>query len=89
MLSDRGTQFTSHLMTELYRSCGVKTLFITPYHVMGDGRCERLHSTLKSCLKKVCVDKPRNWNRYLVQSLFALRKVACVRSGFSAFELLC
>ena len=58
ILSDRGTQFTSELMKELHRLLGVKPLFTTPYHPMGNGRCERLQSTFKSCLKKLCIDKP-------------------------------
>ena len=48
ILSDRCTQFASQLMKELHRLLGVIPLFMTPYHHMGNGRCERLHSTLKS-----------------------------------------
>ena len=58
ILSDRGTQFTSQLLKELHRLLGGKPLFTMPYHPMGNGRCVRLHSTLKSCLKKLCIDKP-------------------------------
>ena len=59
ILSDRGTQFTSQLVKELHRLLCLKPLFTTPYHPMGNGHCERLHSTLKSCLKILCVHKPR------------------------------
>ena len=88
ILSDLGTQFTSALMGEVHRLLGVKPLFTTPYHPMGNGRIERLHSTLKACLKKLCSDKPRDWHRYLVPTLFAIREIPSDRSGFSAFELL-
>lgn len=88
ILSDRGSQFTSLLMAELHRLLGVKPLFTTPYHAMGNGRVERLHSTMKACLRKLCSDKPKDWDRYLVPTLFALREIPSDRSGFSAFELL-
>ena len=88
ILSDRGTQFTSQLMGELHKLLGVKPLFTTPYHPMGNGRIERVHGPLKACLKKLCEDKPKEWHRYLIPTLFALRELPSDRSGFSAFELL-
>ena len=88
ILSDRGVQFTSQLMGELHKLLGVKPLFTTPYHPSANGRVERLHSTLKSCLRKLCADKPKEWHRYLIPTLFALREMPSDRTGFSAFELL-
>ena len=88
ILSDRGTQFTSQLMGELHRLLGVKPLFTTPYHPMCTGRIERVHSTMKACLKKLCSEKPKDWPRYLIPTLFALREIPSDRSGYSAFELL-
>ena len=88
ILSDRGTQFTSHLMGELHKLLGVKPLFTSPYHPSGNGRVERFHSTLKSSLRKLCSDKPRDWHRYLIPTLFALREIPSDRTGFSPFELL-
>lgn len=75
ILSDRGPQFTSLLMGELHRLLGVKPLFSSPYHPMGNARVERLHSTLVTCLRKLCVDKPKQWHRFLVPILFALREI--------------
>lgn len=88
ILSDRGAQFTSSLMAELHKLLGVKPLFTTPYHPSCNGRVERLHSTLKACLRKLCSDKPKEWHRYLVPTMFALREIPSDRTGFSAFELL-
>ena len=88
ILSDRGTQFTSQLMAELHRLLGVKPIFTTPFHPSGNGRVERFHGTLKSALRKLCADKPREWHRYLIPTLFALREIPSDRTGFSPFELL-
>ncbi|XP_069970993.1 uncharacterized protein [Penaeus vannamei] len=54
----------------------------------GNGRVERFHATLKASLRKLCSDKPREWHRYLVPTLFAMREIPSDRTGFSAFELL-
>jgi hypothetical protein len=75
-------------MGELHLLLGVKPLFTTAYHPMCNGRIERMHSTLKACLKKLCADKPREWHRYLIPTLFAMREIPSDRSGFSPFELL-
>lgn len=88
ILSDRGAQFTSALMGEIHKMAGLKPLFTTPYHPMCNGRIERIHSTMKACLKKLCSTKPKEWHRYLVPTMFALREMPSDRTGFSAFELL-
>jgi len=88
IFSDRGTQFTSQLMGELHKLLGIKPLFTTPYHPSGNGRVERFHSTLKASLRKLCVDKPKDWHRYLIPILFALREIPNDRTRISAFELL-
>ena len=88
IISDRGPQFTSKLMSEFHRLIGVKTNFTTPYHPMMNGKLEREHATLKSVLRELCDSKPRDWNRYLVPTLFALRELPNDTTGFSPFELL-
>ena len=53
ILSDRGPQFISQLLGEIHRLLGVKPLFSSPYHPLGNSRVERLHATLIFCLKKL------------------------------------
>ena len=86
--SDLGTQFVSDLMKEINRLLGIQPLFNTPYHPMGTGRVERLNSTLKSVLRKLCLMRPKDWDRYLIPTLFSLRELPSDRTGYSAFELL-
>jgi len=88
ILSDNGTQFKSALMDQLHKLLGIKPNFSTVYHPQCCGRVERLHSTLKSCLRKLCQDRPKDWNRYISPVMFALREMPSDRSGFSPFELL-
>ena len=51
----------------------MKQLMITPYHHMCNGLVERLNGTLKLMLKRVCAERPRDWDRYLGLALVAYR----------------
>ncbi|XP_069107370.1 uncharacterized protein [Argopecten irradians] len=88
ILSDRGTQFTSGLMEEVCRLVSVKQLFTTPYNPKCNGWCERMNGVLKSMLKKMCQEQPKDWDRYIPAVLFAYREVPQASTGFSPFELL-
>ena len=88
VLSDRGSQFAADLMKEVCRLTSVKQLFTTPYNPKCNGLCERMNGVLKSMLKKMCQERPKNWDRYLSAVLFAYREVPQASTGFSPFELL-
>ena len=87
VLSDRGSQFTSDLMKEISRLIRVKQLFSKPYNPKCNGLCERVNGVLKAMLRKMCEEKPRDWDRHLPALLFAYREVPQVSTGFSPFEL--
>ena len=88
VLSDRGSQFAADLMKEVCRLTSVKQLFTTPYNPKCNGLCERMNGVLKSMLKKMCQERPKDWDRYLSAVLFAYREVPQASTGFSSFELL-
>lgn len=88
ILSDRGGQFTSDMMAEVCRLVSIKQLFTTAWHPMCNGLCEKMNGTLKSMLKRMCQERPKDWDRYLPAVLFAYREVPQVSTGFSPFELL-
>ncbi len=88
VLSDMGTQFTSAVMQEVSRLLSIKRLTSTPYHPICNGLVEKLNGTLKSMLRKLTVEKPKDWDRYLTPLLFAYREVPQASTGFSPFELL-
>ncbi|XP_064463126.1 uncharacterized protein LOC135374051 [Ornithodoros turicata] len=88
VLSDRGTNFTSGLMKEVARLLSIRQLTTTPYHPMTNGLVEKFNGTLKTMLKRMCAERPRDWDRYLSPLLFAYREVPQESLGFSPFELL-
>ena len=88
ILSDCGSQFTSDLMHEVGRLLSLKQITTTPYHPICNGLVEKFNGTVKSMLRKLCEDRPKDWDRYLGPLLFAYREVPQGSLGFFPFELL-
>ena len=72
MLTDMGTQFTSELMAEISRDrvLTFRQLTTTPYNPMCNGLVERFNGTLKLMLRRLCAERPEDWDRYLSAALF-------------------
>jgi transposase InsO family protein len=88
VLTDRGTQFTSETMKQVHRLLGTKGITTTPYHAQANGLVERFNATLKTMLKRLCAERPKDWDRYIPAALFAYREVPQESSGYAPFELL-
>ncbi|XP_071485282.1 uncharacterized protein [Diadema antillarum] len=88
VLTDRGSQFTSEMMKEISRLLSIRQFTTTPYHPACNGLVERFNGTLKSMLRKMCEERPKDWDRYLNPLLFAYREAVQESTGFSPFELL-
>jgi len=70
LLSDRGTNLLSHLMTDLCKMLGTKKLNTTAYR---DGMAEHFNCTLKSCLRKHATTYGNQWDKHLYGVLYAYR----------------
>ncbi|XP_072020266.1 uncharacterized protein [Amphiura filiformis] len=88
VLTDMGAQFTSNVMKEVSRLLSIKQLTTTPYHPACNGLVERFNGTLKALLKKICEERPKDWDRYVAPLLFAYRETPQDSTGFAPFELL-
>src|SRR3984885_5176657 len=86
--TDRGSQFTSELMAHVNRLCQIRHSKSSAYHAMGNGAVERLNATIKSTLKKLIVEQPKEWDRFVDPLLFALRDSVHEGHGFTPFELV-
>jgi len=80
--SDRGSQFTSEMMQEIYRLLSVKQSTTSPYHAMGNGLCENMNKTVKNLLKKVVSERQQDWLRYITPLMFAVRDTPQDSTGF-------
>ena len=88
ILTDMGSQFTSAVMKEVSRLLSIKMLTTTPYHPCCNGLVEKFNGTLKSMLRKICTETPKDWDRFIPALLFAYRETPQESLGFSPFELL-
>ena len=88
ILTDMGAQFTSDLMREVSRLLTLKQLTTTPYHPMCNRLVEKCNGTLKRMVKRLCTEKPKDWDRYICPALFAYREAPQASTGFAPFELL-
>ena len=61
---------------------------MTPYHPACKGLVERFNGTLKSMLKKLSEEQPKQWDRYIPALLFAYREATQESTGISPFQLL-
>ena len=57
LLSDRGTNLLSHLMTDVCQLLGIKN----PHHLQCDGMVERFNRTLKTMLRKYAAEFSTQW----------------------------
>ena len=88
VLSDMGTQFISDCMKELERLLCIKHTTTSPYHPQRNGLVEKFNGMLKTMLKRMCSDQPKQWHRYINALLFAYREVPQDTTVFSPFDLL-
>jgi len=83
VLIDQGSNFTSQLLSELYKMLHVQPIRTTPYHPQTDGLVERFNQTLKTMLRKVSGRDGKDWDKLLPYLLFAYREVPQASTGFS------
>lgn len=83
-----GAQFTSGVMKEVSRLLSMHQLTTSPYHPMCNDLVEKFNGTLKMMLKRMCAERPNDWDRYVPALLFAYREVPQESLGFAQFELL-
>ena len=62
----------------------------TPHHPQCNGLVERFKETLKQMLKRMCAERPKDWDYYIeaVLFVFAYSEVPKKSLSFSIFELI-
>lgn len=88
ILTDRGTNFMSRLLKDVYQLLGIRGLRTTPYQPQTDGLTDGFNKTLKQMLRKFVNDTGSDWDQWLTYLMFAYREVPQASTGFSPFELL-
>ncbi len=87
ILSDRGTQFLSHIVKQLCSFLHIHQLKTAPYRPQSNGVLERLHGTLVATIKKSCKHK-LDWASHIDLSVFSLRNMPHRDYELTPFELV-
>ncbi len=71
IISDRGTQFTSHFWQKLHYELGSYLDFNTAFHPQTGGQIERLNQTLEVVLRACALDFSASWDTCLPYAEFS------------------
>ncbi|KRX18868.1 Uncharacterized protein T07_3375, partial [Trichinella nelsoni] len=85
IVSDNGTQFTSHTFQEYLNKGGIRHITSAPFHPSSNGQAERMVRTTKEFIKKMT---QRDWEYNLANFLFCQHVTPCTTTGKSPAELL-
>jgi IS30 family transposase len=65
IVSDQGTQFTSHFWQQLHEALGTHLNFDSAYHLQTDGQTERTNQILEDMLRACALQDKSGWDKTL------------------------
>jgi hypothetical protein len=71
IVSDRGTQFTSHFWQQLHDALGTHLKFSSAYHPQTDGQTERINQILEDMLRACALQDQLGWDKRLPYAEFS------------------
>ncbi|WVZ69566.1 hypothetical protein U9M48_018337 [Paspalum notatum var. saurae] len=88
IVSDRGTQFTSHFWKRLHESMGTKLNFSSAYHPQTDGQTERANQILEDMLRACAIQYGTSWDKSLPYAEFSYNNSYQASIKMSPFQAL-
>src|SRR3954466_9825677 len=88
IVSDRGTQFTSHFWRQLHESLGTRLEFSTAFHPQTDGQTERTNQILEDMLRACALDYGSSWDDNLPYAEFSYTNSYQASLKMAPFEAL-
>ncbi|XP_076052821.1 uncharacterized protein LOC143032237 [Oratosquilla oratoria] len=86
--TDQGSVFLSREVMQSLGALGITKVTSSAYYPQSQGALERYHQTLKTMLKKWCLENYTGWDQALPYLLFAVREVPNKSLGLSLFALV-
>ena len=86
--TDRGSQFSSSIWTQLMEQWGIRPMMTSAYHPEANGLVERLHRRLKEAILALCPDSPNQWFWKLPLALLAIRTTLKPDIGASPADMV-
>jgi hypothetical protein len=88
IVSDRGTQFTSHFWEKLHESMYTKLNFSSAYHPQTDGQTERTNQILEDMLRACALNHGGSWDNSLPYAEFSYNYSYQASLKMAPFEAL-
>ena len=88
IVSDRGTQFTSHFWQKLHESMDTKLNFSSAYHPQTDGQTERTNQILEDMLRACALQYGTSWDKSLPYVEFSYNNSYQKSLKMAPFEVL-
>jgi hypothetical protein len=88
IVSDRGTQFTSHFLQQLHEALGTHLKFSSTYHPQTDGQTERTNKILEDMLRACALQDKLGWDKRLPYAEFSYNNSYQASLKMSPFQAL-
>jgi hypothetical protein len=88
IISDRGTQFTSHFWQQLHEALGTHLKLSSAYHLQTDGQTERTNQILEDVLRACALQDQLGWDKRLPYAEFSYNNSYQASLKMSPFEAL-
>jgi hypothetical protein len=88
IISDRGTQFTSHFWQQLHEALGTHLKFSSAYHPQTDGQTKRTNQILEDMLRACALQDKLGWDKRLPYVEFSYNNSYQASLKMSPFEAL-
>src|ERR1700719_4578590 len=88
IVSDRGGQFVSKFMQEVYRVLGIQTAASTAYHLQTDGHTEQANQEVEVLLWALIKEDQSDWAAMLPLVQFAMNNHSIRNSDITPFQAL-
>ena len=86
--SDRGSNFTASLFSDVMKGLGIAQYFSSAYHPESQGALERFHQTFKTMLRMFCLENEKDWDEGIDLLLFSICDAKNASLVFSPLQLL-
>jgi transposase InsO family protein len=88
IVSDRGTQFTSHFWQQLHEALGTHLKFSSAYHPQTNGQIERTNQILEDILRACALQDKLGWDKRQPYAEFSYNNIYQASLKMSPFEAL-
>jgi hypothetical protein len=88
IVSDKGTQFTSHFLQQLHETLGTHLKFSSAYHPQTDGETERTNQILEDMLRTCALQDKLGWDKRLPYAELSYNNIYQASLKMSSFQAL-